>query len=79
MTETKNEAPLSSGIPSRDPGRCTCGRDPFAGLPPEAVPKPGERKSDLRQATCPACGMSYWTNRDTDLCIECTGKPHRGA
>lgn len=53
---------------------CTCIQDPFAGLPPELRPKPQPKKSGLRQATCPGCGMKYWTNRATDLCIACEKK-----
>ncbi len=54
--------------------RCTCIRDPFAGLPAELRPQPQPRRSGLRQVTCPGCGTSYWTNRATDLCIECEKK-----
>jgi hypothetical protein len=36
--------------------------DGFAALPPELR---------LRQAICPGCGLAYWTNRSTDLCMEC--------
>ena len=25
----------------------------------------------LRKAVCPECGKHYWTNRKTDLCIDC--------
>jgi hypothetical protein len=28
----------------------------------------------LRKVKCPACGLEYWTNRKTDLCIECEKK-----
>jgi len=24
--------------------------------------------------TCPGCGLVYWTNRATDLCVECEKK-----
>ena len=30
--------------------------------------------SGLRKVKCPACGFEYWTNRDTDLCIDCEKK-----
>jgi len=53
------------------PAVCTCIADPFAALPPEARPRPRPRKSSLREVTCPGCGLKYWTNRSTDLCIEC--------
>ncbi|MEW6568621.1 MAG: hypothetical protein AB1449_10745 [Chloroflexota bacterium] len=52
----------------------TCVQDPFAGLPPELRPKPQRKVGDLRQVTCPGCGMGYWTNRQTDLCLECEKK-----
>lgn len=29
------------------------------------------KKSDLRKVTCPGCGLVYWTNRATDLCMDC--------
>jgi len=50
---------------------CTCVQDPFAGLPPELRPKPKPLGGGLRQVTCPGCGLKYWTNRPSDLCIEC--------
>lgn len=49
---------------------CPCIRDPFAALPPELVPR-AAKKSSLRHLTCPGCGRVYWTNRKTDLCIDC--------
>jgi len=61
-------------VPSRDsedePKLCTCMGDGLAALPPELRPRP-QRKGSLRKVTCPGCGLAYWTNRDTDLCIEC--------
>jgi hypothetical protein len=50
---------------------CTCVQDPFAALPPEMRPKKATGKGDLRKVTCPGCGTEYWTNRKTDLCLEC--------
>jgi hypothetical protein len=62
----------SSGPPPPEPlGSCSCRPDPFAGLPPEVRPKAEVMKSDLRQVTCPACGLEYWTNRATDICLDC--------
>jgi hypothetical protein len=52
---------------------CTCTGDGFAALPPEMRPRP-QKKNNLRQATCPGCGLVYRTNRDTDLCFECEKK-----
>ena len=51
--------------------QCSCTHDPFAGLPPELQPRPKPVADDLRHATCPDCGLVYWTNRATDLCMEC--------
>jgi hypothetical protein len=53
---------------------CSCNPDPYAGLPPEARPKEPVKHGDLRNVECPGCGMDYWTNRATDLCIDCEGK-----
>ncbi len=55
-------------------GGCACNRDPFASLPPEMRPQRQEAMSGLRRVTCPACGLSYWTNRNTDVCIDCEKK-----
>jgi hypothetical protein len=59
----------TSGSDSAPP--CCCSQDPFAGLPPELQPKPKPVTGSLRHATCPDCGLIYWTNRATDLCMEC--------
>lgn len=53
---------------------CTCVQDPFADLPPELRPKPVEKVSGLRKVTCPGCGLVYWTNRKTEVCISCEKK-----
>ncbi len=53
---------------------CACLRDPFADLPPELRPRPRPAMGNLRQVTCPGCGLQYWTNRSTDLCIACEKK-----
>jgi len=47
--------------------------DGFAALPPELRLRP-QKKSSLRQVICPGCGLAYWTNRSTDLCMECEKK-----
>ena len=56
------------------PRPCTCMADTFADLPPELKPQQARRKSSLRKVTCPGCGLAYWTNRQTDLCIDCEKK-----
>ena len=59
--------------PEGRPGPCSCVRDGFATLPPELRPR-SSKKSSLRKVTCPGCGLVYWTNRDSDLCMECEKK-----
>jgi len=54
---------------------CSCTADPFTSLPVELQPKQKTWKSNLRKATCPGCGLTFWTNRQTELCIECENKP----
>ena len=56
------------------PPLCTCAQDPFAGLPPELRLKPKPLGGGLRQTMCPACGLKYWTNRETDVCVVCEKK-----
>jgi hypothetical protein len=56
------------------PVDCVCVRDPFVGLPPELRPRPKPRLGNLRQVTCPGCGLQYWTNRSTELCTDCQKK-----
>jgi small redox-active disulfide protein 2 len=53
------------------PGGCECSPDPFADLPPERRPATKPATSLLRRVFCPGCGLSYWTNRSTDLCVDC--------
>lgn len=53
---------------------CTCTRDPYADLPPDLRPKPVQKIGGLRKVTCPNCGQVYWTNRPSDLCVECEKK-----
>jgi hypothetical protein len=56
------------------PSLCSCVQDPFAALPPELRPKSKPTMGGLRKVTCPGCGLSYWTNRATDLCVDCEKK-----
>ncbi len=53
---------------------CSCMSDPFTSLPPELRPHPKDVLSGLRKVKCPTCGFEYWTNRDTDVCIDCEKK-----
>lgn len=68
--EEKKQAKRTGGKPPL----CTCVQDPFASLPPELRPTPIKRDFGLRKVKCPNCGFSFWTNRKTDLCIECEKK-----
>jgi hypothetical protein len=67
--KSKNPHPQVEGKPL-----CTCVSDTFASLPPDLRPRSKNTMSDLRKVTCPGCGLNYWTNRKTDLCIECEKK-----
>ena len=66
----QDEEPPSQAAPPL----CPCAQDPFAGLPPELRPRPVSTLKGLRKVTCPGCGIVYWTNRPTDLCLECEKK-----
>ncbi|MEW6716738.1 MAG: hypothetical protein AB1345_04445 [Chloroflexota bacterium] len=52
---------------------CTCMKDPLTDLPSDS-PKPTQKTGGLRKVTCPGCGLDYWTNRKTDLCLACEKK-----
>lgn len=67
--ETADERAASAQTGATPKG-CCCG-DPYASLPAELRPKPAVKNAGLRQATCPTCGLVYWTNRETDVCIRC--------
>ena len=58
---------------------CSCVQDPFADLPPDVRIIPMQKLSGLRKVTCLGCGLVYWTNRTTDICIECEKKGVRVA
>lgn len=74
MSEQKKQPqPSKTGNSVKTP-LCTCGQDPFSSLPPELRPKRPNTLKGLRKVTCPGCGLTYWTNRSTDLCINCEKK-----
>lgn len=54
----------------REGVECSCTKDPFASVPSEMRPRP-RKETSLRKVTCPGCGLSYSTNRATDLCMDC--------
>lgn len=64
----------NSEVGKRNSPRCTCVTDPFSMLPPELQPRSRNSMGGLRKVTCPGCGLVYWTNRPTDVCIECEKK-----
>jgi len=67
---------MSADQPKSPPLRCTCLGDRYGAVPPELRPRP-RKANGLRKVTCPGCGLRYWTNRSTDLCMDCEreGKP----
>lgn len=64
-------SPEKSHAPSTG---CNCTTDPFADLPPELRPAAKPALGTLRQVICPDCGLTFWTNRSTDLCVACDKK-----
>lgn len=50
---------------------CSCVKDPYANLPPEARPAEPSPMRGLRKTACPGCGKIYWTNRASDWCFDC--------
>lgn len=50
---------------------CSCVQDPFAALPADMRPPTQAKKGGLREVICPGCGIKFWTNRSTDVCLEC--------
>jgi hypothetical protein len=53
---------------------CTGVQDPYAALSPELRPHPKKPMRDLTNVTRPDRGLVYWTNRNTDLPIDCEVK-----
>ncbi len=76
MVDDKNNLDQNPKIEQEEP-ICSCMSDPFSILPPELRPRPKDVLSGLRKVACPVCGLEYWTNRDTDLCIDCEKKGAR--
>ena len=74
MTDSKKQPEQTKDKAKPALPGCGCGSDPFAGLPPEMRPRPKLNKGNLRQVTCPDCGLKYWTNRSADLCKDCQKK-----
>ena len=74
MTDELEEKPDQTEQAKAKPQSCTCMQDPFAALPPELRPRPVKNDFGLRKVTCPNCGFVYWTNRKTDLCVDCEKK-----
>ena len=74
MDEPKDKPDASETPAPGKPPLCTCVKDLFSDLPPDLRPPAKNTMSDLRKVTCPDCGLIYWTNRKTDLCIDCEKK-----
>jgi len=81
MTETVPGKPAGPWAPAAQtpvatgtPPQCPCMQGSFAALPPELRPRAASQKGNLRKVTCPGCGSVYWTNRQTDLCMNCEKK-----
>ncbi len=71
----ENEKDQSKPKPGKEPVKpqCSCVTDPFTSLPPELRPRKNTM-GGLRKVACPACSLTYWTNRKTDLCADCEKK-----
>jgi len=74
MEKLKDEPDTPETSAPGKPPPCSCVTDPFSDLAPELRPSAEKSMGDLRKLTCPGCGLVYWTNRETDLCIECGKK-----
>ncbi len=74
MTDELEEKPDQTEQAKGKPKSCTCMQDPYAALPPELRPRPRKNDFGLRKVICPNCGFVYWTNRKTDLCVDCEKK-----
>jgi hypothetical protein len=77
MDEKTDRIPKEKPPKGDGKGQCSCTADPFVSLPAELRPKSTMAKAGLRYVTCPNCGMKFWTNRLTDLCIKCEVKVER--
>jgi sulfur carrier protein ThiS len=74
MEDLEKKPESAETQPEDEQPSCTCNQDPFAALPPELRPRPKNLMRGLRNVTCPGCGLVYWTNRNTDLCVDCEKK-----
>lgn len=74
MSETPKDEHENKEPKAGKPLLCTCVQDPFTALPPELRPRQKSTMGNLRKVTCPGCGLTYWTNRKTDVCVNCEKK-----
>jgi len=74
MDKAKDNPRTQEPQSSDKPPLCSCIKDPFLDLPPELIPRGKKTMDGLRKTTCPGCSLVYWTNRKTDLCIDCEKK-----
>jgi hypothetical protein len=49
-----------------EPRGCACGSRYS-----DIMRAPPPKKDWLRKTTCPRCGKVYWTNKETDYCMDC--------
>ncbi|MGP8070641.1 MAG: hypothetical protein ACLP5V_12200 [Candidatus Bathyarchaeia archaeon] len=49
-----------------EPGGCACGSRQS-----DLLRAPPPKKDWLRKTACPRCGKVYWTDKDTDYCMDC--------
>ena len=74
MDKDKDETNTPETQTPGKPPLCSCVQDPFKDLPPGLRPRPRNIMGPVHKVTCPSCGLVYWTNRKTDLCIDCEKK-----
>lgn len=83
MTQStkKKSLPKNLADPQKEQenSSCDCVQNPFDSLPPEIRPTNRSWKSKFRQVICPGCGLSYWTNISSDLCLVCKKKRGKGS
>ncbi len=74
MEEPKDKPDVPKTPEPGEPLLCTCVKDLFSDLPPELRPHQRSWNDGFRKVTCPGCGLQYWTNRKTNLCVDCEEK-----
>jgi len=49
-----------------EPRGCAC-----SSRQSDLIRAPPPKKDWLRKTTCPKCGKVYWTDKETDYCMDC--------